>query len=145
MKVRPMNPKDVEGVYAIECASFKSPWSKESFEEEINTNALARYFVIEEADQLIAFGGMWMVFDELHITNIAVLPAFRGKGYGHVIVEALTGYAKENNFAQMTLEVRVSNTIAIHLYEKHGFKSAGVRPKYYVDTGEDALVMWKEI
>lgn len=142
--VRAMTLEDVPAVYAIECASFPSPWSEESFIQEMTENTMAKYFVVTLDEEIAAFGGMWMVFDELHVTNIAVAPLFRGRGLGHVIVEGMEQFAKQNGFAHMTLEVRVSNDRAIALYEKHGFKSVGIRPKYYIDSGEDALVMWKE-
>lgn len=143
---RPMTIEDLDAVYDIEKRSFASPWTKTSFEQEIKENMLARYFVLESAaGDIVAFGGMWTIGDELHITNIAVTPLERSKGYGDVLVKGMIAFGLEKGFAHMTLEVRVSNQAAIRLYEKHGFVSAGVRPKYYVDSGEDALVMWKEL
>ena len=88
---------------------------------------------------------MWLIMDEIHITNIAIDPPFRGKGYSKALMEALINFGQGNGYHHMTLEVRVSNHVAIALYEKIGFTSVGKRPKYYIDTGEDALVMWKEI
>ena len=94
---------------------------------------------------VIGFGGMWLIMDEIHITNVAVAPEHRGQGYSKTLINDMIKYAKEKGFQHMTLEVRVSNSVAIALYEKFGFESVGVRPKYYVDTGEDALVMWKSL
>lgn len=143
--VREMTLEDVSLVYEIECASFGSPWSKESFEEEIQINDKAFYLVLEYEGQVVGFGGMWLVFDEVHVTNIAISPAFRGKGLGAFLVKEMCQRVISRGFKYMTLEVRVTNSVAIALYEKLGFVSAGIRPKYYIDTGEDAMVMWKEL
>lgn len=143
--IRRMTSEDIGPVYRIEEASFQTPWTMEAFEKEINENALAIYHVMELDGEVIGYGGMWSVMDELHITNFAVLPAFRGRGYAHVLMKALIDYGTLHGFKYMTLEVRRGNAVAISLYEKHGFEGIGYRPKYYVDSGEDALVMWKEL
>ena len=142
---RKMTLTDVEAVHEIEAQSFRTPWSIDAFQKEMTENALAEYIVLECENQIIGFGGMWLIMDEIHITNIAVAPAFRGKGYSKVLVAALVEFGQTEGFKHMTLEVRVSNHTAIGLYEKFGFVSVGKRPKYYIDTGEDALVMWKEL
>lgn len=77
------------------------------------------------------------------ITNIAVHPEFRGMGIGNKILEELIKLCEKRNIPSMTLEVRISNTIAQNLYKKFGFKEAGVRKKYYGDNDEDALIMWR--
>lgn len=143
--IRRMTIEDIEPVYKIEEASFQTPWTRDAFEKEIHENALAVYHVMELDSRVIGYGGMWSVVDELHITNFAVLPEFRGHGYAHVLMDALVDYGIIHGFKYMTLEVRRSNSVAISLYEKHGFEGIGYRPKYYVDSGEDALVMWKEL
>lgn len=145
LNTRKMTPLDVTRVHAIESASFQTPWSEEAFHKELTENTLAVYLVLELDDEIIGFGGMWLIMDEIHITNIAIAPEYRRKGYGEKLVEAMVNYGVENGFKHMTLEVRVSNAPAIALYEKYGFKGFGIRPKYYIDTGEDALVMWKEL
>ncbi len=142
---RRMVREDIDDVYAIEEASFKTPWTRQAFEQEIVSNTLAIYFVIETQGEVVGYGGMWMVVDELHITNVAIKPAFRGKGYSKHLMHALIAYGQNNRFSHMTLEVREHNQVAISLYEKLGFIIAGKRPKYYFDTGEDAFVMWKEL
>jgi ribosomal-protein-alanine N-acetyltransferase len=150
LEIRRMCESDIDAVYAIETACFHSPWSKASFEGELK-NTLAVYFVLVESEpefeseQIVGYGGMWTIIDELHITNVAVLPSHRGKGYGNRLMEAMIQYGKDNGYVQMTLEVRVGNQPAIALYEKFGFVSVGTRPGYYVDTGEDACIMWKEL
>lgn len=142
---REMTASDIEAVYIIECKSFQTPWSIESFYKEINENRLARYYVIEEDGLIIAYGGMWIIVDESHVTNIAVLPESRGRGMGNVLVENMIEAAKVLNVVNMTLEVRVTNESAIKLYEKHGFERSGVRPNYYKENNEDALIMWKKL
>lgn len=142
---RVMNIADLDAVYEIEKASFQTPWTKASFEQEIVENLMAIYFVLEDLSGILAYGGMWQILDELHITNIAVKPSARGKGHGKTLVQGMIDYGIKNGYKHMTLEVRVGNQSAIKLYEVMGFVSAGIRPKYYVDTGEDALVMWKEL
>ena len=140
-----MTIEDVERVYEIEVESFKTPWTKEAFQNEIIINTLAEYIVLLYDDQIIGYGGMWLIVDEIHITNIALATEFRGKGYSKVLIDALIQFGQEKQFEHMTLEVRESNQVAISLYEQFGFVSVGKRPKYYIDTGEDALVMWKEL
>ena len=145
VKTRKMTVEDIDRVFEIESQSFKTPWSKESFYTEVKENTLATYLVLTLDEVVIGFGGMWLIMDEIHITNVAVAPEHRGQGYSKTLIYDMIKYAKEKGFQHMTLEVRVSNSVAIALYEKFGFESVGVRPKYYVDTGEDALVMWKSL
>ncbi|WP_129600283.1 ribosomal protein S18-alanine N-acetyltransferase [Anaerophilus nitritogenes] len=143
VSVRFMEEKDVEEVFEVERKCFTTPWSKESFLQEIK-NELAIYVVIENKEKIIGYGGMWKIVDEGHITNIAIDPIYRKKGYGDKIVKALIQVAKEEKINSMTLEVRDSNEAAKSLYEKNGFYSCGVRQKYYEDNGEDAVIMWAE-
>ncbi len=140
-----MEHKDVEQVFEIEELSFKTPWSKEAFTEELEKNKLARYVVARIDGKVAAYGGMWMVLDEGHITNIAVHPEYRGQKIGEKIVLSLIEAARESNVNKMTLEVRTSNVPARNLYKKLGFIDFGVRKGYYSDTGEDAVIMWKDI
>lgn len=142
--VRPMEIKDVEEVWEIEKLSFRSPWSKESFENEMNANDRAKYVVAVLGDTVIGYGGMWFIIDEAHITNIAVHPDYRQRKVGEMIVKEMVRTAEEYGINSLTLEVRVTNTNAINLYHKMGFVDYGIRKGYYTDTGEDALIMWKK-
>lgn len=142
--VRPMELKDVDEVWDIEKLSFSLPWSRESFEQEMNSNDKARYIVAALGDTIVGYGGMWFIIDEAHITNIAVHPDYRQRKIGEMIVEGMLRTAKESGIISLTLEVRVSNTPAINLYRKLGFEEYGIRKGYYTDTGEDALIMWKK-
>lgn len=141
--IRAMEEKHIDMVANIDCLSFTTPWSRESFQNEISVNALSKYVVALKDDLVVGYGGLWLIVNEGHITNIAVHPEFRGVGIGNMLVDALIQVCKENNVISMTLEVRVSNKAAIGLYEKYGFVVEGVRKEYYGDNKEDGLVMWK--
>ncbi len=139
--IRRMGPADVDQVTRIEQATFAVPWSRESFQREMEKNVAARYLVAEKGDSVIGYAGAWVILDECHITNIAVSEPERGKGIGRMLVEALLQYVSNLGAAYATLEVRVSNTRAIHLYESLGFIRMGRRKRYYEDNGEDAWMM----
>jgi ribosomal-protein-alanine N-acetyltransferase len=140
-----MNLEDVAGVHLIETQSFSVPWSENAFIEEMTTNMLAIYHVAVLDGGIVGYAGMWEVIDELHITNIAVEKAFRGRGIGNALMKYIIEYGYTKGFHAMTLEVRRGNLSAISLYEKYDFEVLGVRKEYYTDNHEDALVMWKEL
>jgi ribosomal-protein-alanine N-acetyltransferase len=94
--------------------------------------------------RIVGFAGFWHVFDEAHVTTIAVDPDLRGRSLGELLLVSLIEEAINRRAGYLSLEVRVSNIVAIRLYEKYGFSVKGVRPKYYVDDGEDAYVMWSD-
>lgn len=133
----------IDEIVEIEKLSFAIPWSKDAFLQEYFHNPQANYVVALSEDQVVGYGGFWIIFDEAHITNIAVHPNFRGQKIGTCIVEAMIEKAASQGVNSLTLEVRKSNTVAQSLYEKYGFLSVGVRPKYYSDNGEDAVIMWR--
>lgn len=145
IELHAMSFEDIDRVCEIEKLSFTTPWSRESFESELSKNSLARYIVAKVDGKVAAYGGMWIVLDEGHITNIAVHPDFRGRKIGEKIVQELLQTAKDNKAAHVTLEVRASNDVARSLYKKLGFIDSGVRKGYYADTGEDAVIMWKDL
>lgn len=142
--VRPMCETDIDAVLAVEQASFLTPWSRAAFEAEMGDNELAHYLVIEADGKVVGYAGMWMILDEAHVTNIAIAPDFRANGLGTVLVSALIEQAIQLGATCMTLEVRVSNLDAQRLYRRLGFEPRGLRPGYYSDTGEDAMIMWRE-
>jgi ribosomal-protein-alanine N-acetyltransferase len=142
--VRPMKREDIRQVLNIERLCFPTPWSYEAFRVELEGNHCARYVVAEQEGMVKGYGGMWIILDEAHITNVAVHPHYRGQGIGEAIMRALIDTAVNLKLGSMTLEVRVSNTIAQNLYKKLGFTGVGIRKGYYTDDGEDALIMWKE-
>jgi len=93
-------------------------------------------------DQVVGFGGMWVLYDEAHVTTIGVAPTHRGRGLGELLLVDLFERAWERKAEWLTLEVRVSNDSAQALYHKYGFSRQGVRRRYYSDNGEDAYIMW---
>jgi ribosomal-protein-alanine N-acetyltransferase len=92
----------------------------------------------------IGFAGLWLMVDEAHITTIALHPRYRGRGLGELMLSSLIQIAYSISARSMTLEVRVTNSVAQNLYRKYGFQEAGVRRRYYSDNNEDALIMWTE-
>lgn len=142
--VRPMVMTDVDGVMAVEHDSFLTPWSRSAFEEELAQNRLARYIVAVENDEIVGYAGTWLVINEAHVTNVAVSGQRRREGIGRLLMQKLMELARENDMESMTLEVRVSNAAARHLYEQLGFVEAGIRKNYYSETKEDALILWCE-
>lgn len=144
VKVVPMTEKYIDDVAVIDESCFHIPWTKNDFAREIKENKLAIYFVaINECDKAVAYAGMWHVINEGHITNVAVLPEYRGQGLGDLLMDSIDDKAVELEMIGVTLEVRISNYAAQKLYTRHGYKPEGFRKKYYTDTNEDAVIMWK--
>jgi [ribosomal protein S18]-alanine N-acetyltransferase len=141
VRVEPMTPADIPAVHAIERASFPVPWPDYAFRQELETNRLAHYLVVRAGGKTIAYAGVWIMVDEAHVTTFAVLPAWRRRGVGGRLLLELLRLAREKNARVATLEVRVSNLAARALYQRFGFRPVGVRPRYYSDNGEDALIM----
>ena len=137
---RRMTMADVDGVAAVEAATFPTPWSRDAFASEMK-NVAARYLVAEKEGKVIGFAGAWIILDESHITNIAVYKEERGQGIGRKLTEGLMQYLSNLGAAYATLEVRKSNEVAQNLYVSLGFIKLGVRKRYYEDNGEDALIM----
>lgn len=142
VRFRKMTVADVEQVYEIETLSFTLPWTKDAFFHEMIGNEHAYYVVAETDEGIVGYCGMWLVMDEAHVTNIAIHPDQRGKKMGEGLMQAAIDAAKANGAVLMTLEARVSNTVAQNLYRKLGFKNGGIRKRYYTDNYEDAIVMW---
>lgn len=138
-----LKSEHIDSILKIDNLSFPTPWSRQSFQKEIENNSFARYVVAKKDDVIIGYAGMWLILDEGHITNIAVHPEFRGIGAGNKLLEALIEICKIESVTSMTLEVRISNIVAQNLYRKYGFAEEGIRKEYYGDNKEDALIMWK--
>lgn len=138
----PLKENYIDEIVAINKLSFHSIWDKKSYLEELN-NGFARYVVAMKDNIVIGYGGMWVIIDEGHITNIAVHPEYRGNGIGSLIVQSLIDICIVEHVPSLTLEVRKTNFIAQNLYKKYGFTQEGLRKKYYGDNGEDAIIMWK--
>ena len=139
--IRRMTLDDLDAVAAIEAATFPTPWSRDSFRQELERNVAARYLVAEMEGQVIGYAGAWIILDESHITNIAIEESRRGLGCGRALTTALMQYLSNLGAAYATLEVRRSNLRAQNLYKSLGFVELGVRKRYYEDNREDALIM----
>jgi ribosomal-protein-alanine N-acetyltransferase len=141
----PMTPADLDGVMEVEHRSFLTPWSREAFASEL-LQTYTVYLVAREGERVVGYGGMHLVWEDAHVTNIAVHPEYRGRGLGERLMRELIARASARGAQRMTLEVRASNIVAQNLYRKLGFITApgAVRKGYYTDTGEDAIVMWKD-
>jgi [ribosomal protein S18]-alanine N-acetyltransferase len=144
LEVAPMTVEDLEEVLEIENDSFSFPWSRNSFYKEITDNGYAYYLVcrLKGSQRIIGYGGIWTLFDEAHITTLAVHSLYRHTGVGTLIIINLINNALREGANRVFLEVRDSNREARNLYEKLQFKVIGKRKNYYFD--EDALVMLRD-
>lgn len=142
--VEPMRLEDLPAVHTIELASFTSPWPPNAYRSELESNRLATYLVARAGTTIVAYGGMWLMVDEAHITTFAVHPGWRRQRIGERLLLAFLDLAVDRQAHEATLEVRLSNLPARRLYEKFGFRPVGLRPRYYSDDNEDALIMTTE-
>ena len=142
--IEDMTVDDIQGVLGVERASFPVPWPANAFKHELTQNKNARYVVARDGEKIVAYAGLWLMVDEAHITTFAVHPDARRQRIGERLLQRLFEIAHEMKAEWLTLEVRASNLAAQKLYEKYGFRRAGVRRRYYSDNNEDALIMWTE-
>src|SRR5206468_9569104 len=142
--IEAMRLEDLDEVERIEEASFSTPWPENAYRSELMTNRLASYLVARIGGRIVAYGGMWLMVDEAHITTFAVHPAWRRQRIGERLLLAFFDLARDRHAREATLEVRLSNLAARRLYEKYGFRPVGLRPRYYSDNNEDALIMTTE-
>ena len=147
-----MRPDDLDDVMEIERAAFKHPWSPELFRRELEHDWSTILVAVEPltnaprgGERILGFLIHWLVHDEVHILNVAVDPAQRRKGIARALMAETEKRAHLANAALLTLEVRRSNQAALDLYRGFDYRAVGVRPNYYVDEGEDAIVMVKEL
>ena len=141
----PMTPADLDGVMEVERSSFLTPWSHDAFVNEL-MQTYTVYLVAREGAKVVGHGGMHVVWEDAHVTNVAVLPDYRGRGIGEQLMRELMARAAARGAQRITLEVRARNTTAQNLYRKLGYvtRPGAVRKGYYTDTGEDAVIMWKD-
>lgn len=142
--IKRMQITDIDSVLETEHLCYPTPWSRFAFDTELNENHYALYIVGKIGGRVIAHAGTWVVLDEAHITNIAVRPEWQAHGIGGKMLLALLSLARARGAERATLEVRKSNHTAQKFYEKYGFVFRGRRLRYYTDSGEDALIMWKD-
>ena len=136
---------DLDGVLQVEAESFTNPWTREMYAWELQNRNVCHIYVVRTADcPVAAFCAFWLVFDEIHINNIAVLPQFRSQGIGTTLLNYVFTEARRLGAKRATLEVRASNDAALRLYERLGFYVAATRKHYYSKPVEDALILWRD-
>ncbi len=141
MLIRRMTVEDIPAVHEIDLLSFSLPWSERSFRFELTENPVARGWVAEVDGQVAAMLLLWFIVDEAHIATIAVHPDFRRQGLGEQILLSAIRDVRKEGAQRVFLEVRIGNVAAQAMYKKYGFEIAGIRPRYYRDNNEDALLM----
>jgi ribosomal-protein-alanine N-acetyltransferase len=142
LKIVDMHEGHIAALVSLEKLCFSRPWSYAALMEEL-WNPNAAFFVAELSGMPVAYAGMVAVLDEGYISNIAVQPELRRRGIATALLERLCDYAVCNGLGMLTLEVRVSNLNSIRIYNRAGFISMGVRPRFYESPDEDAVIMTK--
>jgi len=143
--IRQMTVEDLPAVMALEQAAFKNPWSQELLKRELQ-HEWSTILLVEEAQEagpplLLGLAIFWIVHDEVHVLNVATAPQHRRRGVARAVMEEVLERGRGRRCSLATLEVRKSNEAAIQLYRDFGFRPVGIRPNYYADEGEDAVVM----
>jgi ribosomal-protein-alanine N-acetyltransferase len=149
IRIEPMRAADLDAVLHIERASFPTPWSRQAFLHELERNRVAGLWVArgrrsgdgDEVSRVVGYLCLWAVADEVHVTNLAVDPGWRGEGIGRLLLGTLLVHHRSTGARRAFLEVRPGNVEARRLYQGLGFREVGRRRGYYVDTGEDALLL----
>lgn len=144
IQLAPMNVGTVEQVEKLERQCFATPWSLDSLVEELS-NPMAVFYTAQMDGTVVGYVGMHHIIDEGYINNIAVAPGYRRQGVATALMESLLAYAKEQEIAMLTLEVRPSNAQAMALYESFDFEKTGQRRDYYTNPVEDAVIMTREL
>ncbi len=140
---RTLSVADLDGIVAIENASFTNPWTRQMYLRELENPDVSFLYVLRFPHEIGAFCSFWLVLDEIHINNLAVLSQYQGQGLGTALLQHVLQAGAARGAERATLEVRRSNTPALRLYERLGFEVAATRPNYYVSPPEDALILWK--
>jgi len=135
--------RDLDGILAVDAATFERPWTRAMYEWEWTHSDVARFYVARSAGAVVAYCAGWIIFDELHVNNLAVDPPWRRRGVASALLTFVLEAAAAEGATRATLEVRRSNEPALRLYERFGFAYAGVRTAYYRQPIEDALVLWR--
>lgn len=142
LRIRPMCLSDVETVSALEAQVFSMPWSRNAFTAQL-ADANSLYLVAEMDGVLAGYCGVVNILGEGDIYNVAVREELRGKGIAYAMLTELIAEGEAMGIESFTLEVRSGNAPAIHVYEKLGFSSVGIRPNFYEKPREDAMIMWR--
>jgi ribosomal-protein-alanine N-acetyltransferase len=137
--------EDLEGVLEVEAASFTNPWTRDMYAWELQNRSVCHIYVVRTPEHPVAgFCAFWLVFDEIHINNVAILPQLRGRGIGTALMAHVMEEGRRLGAKRATLEVRASNEGARKLYERLGFFIAATRRHYYSQPVEDALILWRD-
>lgn len=142
IEIRQMTAEDIGEVLEIDEKIFTSSWTEDIFKHEVLDNQYAHYFVVEADGDIIGYAGLWIIDHDAQVTNIGLVQEYRGYNIGEKLFGFALQYAMKHNVTRISLEVRVSNTVAQKMYKKFGFVPGGIRRNYYRDNNEDALVMW---
>jgi [ribosomal protein S18]-alanine N-acetyltransferase len=136
---------DIDDILRIESIAFTNPWTREMYLSELEHRNVSFFYIARDAvGEAIGFCSCWLVLDEVHINNLAVLPEHRRGGVASALLERVLSDGAGRGAHRATLEVRRSNEAALKLYEKFGFRVTAVRRRYYTNPDEDALVLWRE-
>ena len=144
--IRPLSSEaDIDDILRIESISFTNPWTREMYLSELEHRDVSFFYIARDAvGEAVGFCSCWLVLDEIHINNLAVLPEQRRSGVASALIEHVLKEGGARGAHRATLEVRRSNEPARKLYEKFGFTVTGVRRGYYTRPDEDALILWRE-
>jgi [ribosomal protein S18]-alanine N-acetyltransferase len=138
--------RDLDGVLEVEDESFTNPWTRDMYAWELQNRSVCHIFVVRTPEVRVAgFCAFWLVFDEIHINNVALRPGYRNRGLGTALMHHVMREARTLGAKRATLEVRASNVGARRLYERLGFTVSGSRRNYYTNPVEDALILWAEL
>jgi ribosomal-protein-alanine N-acetyltransferase len=145
IQIRSMTLLDLMAVTKIDSLCFPHPWPKEEFVKELTKNRFARYYTCKMNKKIIGFLGLWIIFEDAHISTIAVAPDYMRKGIGTLLAKFAIKLAKDNGCNKVILEVRKSNEPAMRFYEKLGFAFVNTKKNFYSHPPEDAWEMIKEL
>lgn len=149
LRLQPAQAQQLPQIVELDKLSLGGLWTLEGYQRELdspNSNLLTLSIVdptTQTEEKIIGCGCFWAILEEAHITLLGIHPEYQGRGLGKLLLYALLKDAVKRNLERATLEVRESNQVALSVYQKFGFKTAGRRKGYYQQTGEDALVLWR--
>lgn len=142
ISVRVARLDDVDAIRAVDAKVYPEPWSERLTVQQLTGDRRVHLVAIDDEGRVVGHGGVVFLDTDAHITTVAVDPVRQRQGVGDSLVRALFAAADGHGCTAVTLEVRASNTAARALYRGHGMAEAGVRPRYYADNDEDAIIMW---
>lgn len=148
LRFRPMTAADLDRVVEIEKEGFRHPWSRALLERELGHAWSSTLLAVEDGaagEAILGYIVFWLVHDEVHVLNVGTALAARRRGVGRALMEEAAAAGRRRGASLCTLEVRRSNTPALALYRALGYRQVGVRPNYYAEEGEDAIVMVLEL